>query len=77
MEEANITVELWKAFPAKKGSPVPGLWDEAYVGPLEGGGSPPQLQLTALHRGDMSIEIQGPRKDVLIALAKIAIGRLK
>jgi hypothetical protein len=75
--DANITVELWKAFPAKKGNPVPGLWDEAYVGPAEGGGSPPQLQLMALHRGDMSIEIQGPRKDVLIALAKIAISRLK
>ena len=73
--EANITVENWKAFPDQKGTPVSGLWDEAYVGPAAG--SPSQLSLTALHRGDMSIEIHGPRKDVLIALAKLAISRIK
>ena len=75
LSEPNITVELWKAFPTKKGTAVPGLWDEAYVGPSEG--TPSQLSLVALHRGDMSIELQGPRKDVLIVLAKVAIARLK
>ena len=73
--EANITVENWKAFPDQKGTPVAGLWDEAYIGPAVGSKS--QLSLTALHRGDMSIEIHGPRKDVLLALAKLAISRIK
>jgi hypothetical protein len=35
------------------------------------------LSLIALHRGDMAIEIQGPAKDVLIALARLAVSRLK
>ena len=58
----------------EKGTPVPGLWSEAYVGPAVGS---KQLSLVALHRGDMAIEIQGPKKDVLIALAGVAVSRLK
>ena len=59
---------------ADKGTPVPGLWSEAYVGPAVGS---QQWSLVALHRGDMAIEIQGPSKDVIIALGKLAVSRLK
>ena len=60
---------------AEKGTPVAGLWNEAYVGPSVG--SPKQLSLVALRRGDMAIEIQGPHKDVIVALAQLAVSRLK
>jgi hypothetical protein len=30
-----------------------------------------------LRRGDMALEVTGERKDVLIGVAKLAIGRLK
>ena len=59
----------------EKGTPVPGLWNEAYVAPSVG--TPKQLSLVALRRGDMAIEIQGPNKDVLVALAQLAVSRLK
>ena len=48
---------------------------EAYVAPSVG--TPKQLSLVALRRGDMAIEIQGPNKDVLVALAQLAVSRLK
>ena len=60
---------------AEKGTPVPGLWTEAYVGPAVG--SPGQLSLVALRRGDMAIDIHGPSRDVLIALAHVVVSRLK
>jgi len=60
---------------AEKGAPVPGLWNEAYVGPSVG--SPKQLSLVALRKRDIAIEIQGPSRDVLIALARVAVARLK
>ena len=58
----------------EKGTPLPGLWNEAYVGPAIGS---KQLSLVALQRGVMAIEIQGPNKDVLIALAMVVVSRLK
>ena len=65
---------LWSMqSPAERGTPVPGLWSEAYVGPGSGG----QFVLTALHRGDMAIEIHGPSKNAVIALGKLAVSRLK
>jgi hypothetical protein len=69
--EALLGVESAK----EKGTPVPGLWTEAYVRPSVG--SPTQLSLVALKKGDMAIEIQGPSKEVLISLAHTAVGRLK
>lgn len=60
---------------AEKGTPVPGLWSEAYVRPAVG--TPGQLSLVALRKGDMAIEIKGPNKDALVALARIAVARLK
>jgi hypothetical protein len=35
------------------------------------------MSLVALKKGDMAIEIQGPSKDVLVALAKLAVSRLQ
>lgn len=61
--------------PKEKGTPVAGLWNEAYVGPATG--SPGQLSLVALRKGDMAIEVQGPDKDAIIAIAKVATARLK
>jgi hypothetical protein len=74
-EAAIIQALLEMKSAASKGTPVPGLWSEAYVGPTVG--SPKQLSLVALRKGDMAIEIQGPNKDVLIALGKLAVSRLK
>jgi hypothetical protein len=65
---------LWKLeSAAERGTLVSGLWSEAYVG----AGVANQFVLTALHRGDMAIEVHGPSKDVVIALAKLAVSRLK
>ena len=58
----------------EKGTPVPGIWSEAYVGPSVGS---KQMSLVALQRGVTAIEIQGPNKEVLIALARVAVSRLK
>jgi hypothetical protein len=76
LQEAAVTQALLELkSPADKGAPVAGLWNEAYVGPTVG--SPKQLSLVALRKGDMAIQIQGPNKDVLIALGKLAVSRLK
>jgi hypothetical protein len=76
LTEATVMEALIGVKSAKeKGTSVAGLWNEAYVGPAIGSSN--QLSLVALHRGDMAIEIHGPSKDVLIALARIAVGRLK
>jgi hypothetical protein len=74
-EAAVIEALLGVESPKEKGTPVPGLWTEAYVRPSVG--SPTQLSLVALKKGDMAIEIQGPSKEVLISLAHTAVGRLK
>jgi len=76
LNEASVTaalLDLKKG--AEKGTPVPGVLGEAYVGPSEG--SPKQLSLVALRKGDVAFEIQGPNKDALIALARLAASRLK
>ena len=60
--------------PAEKGNRVSGLWDDAYVSKrfMASG-----FSLVVLRRGDMALEVTGERKDVLIAVAKLAISRLK
>jgi hypothetical protein len=73
-EASTVELLLGMKSATGKGTPVPGLWSEAYVGPAIGS---KQLSLVALHRGDMAIEIQGPNKDVIIALANVAVSRLK
>jgi hypothetical protein len=52
-----------------------GLWNEAYVSAATG--SPGQLSLVALRKGDMAIEIKGPNKAALVALAQVAVARLE
>ncbi len=76
LQEAAVTQALLEIkSPGDKGTPIAGLWSEAYVRPAVG--SPKQLSLVALRKGDMAIQIQGPNKDVLIALGKLAVSRLK
>jgi hypothetical protein len=58
---------------AGRGKPVPGLWDAAFAGKAVGG---PGFRLRAIHKGDMAIELQGPRQEILIKLAKAAITNL-
>jgi hypothetical protein len=58
---------------ASRGKPVSGLWDAAYAGPAVGG---PGFRLRAIHKGDMAIELQGPRQEILTKLAKAAITNL-
>src|SRR5215208_5293002 len=61
LNEAAVTEALLGVQTAKeKGTPIPGLWTEAYIGPLTG--TPNLLSLVALKRGDMAIEIHGPSK---------------
>lgn len=65
---------VWKIeSAAERGTPVPGLWSEAYVK----AGVANQFVLIALHRGDMAIEIHGPSKNAVLALGKLAVSRLK
>ena len=75
--KADITQAAWDvSTPAEKGTPVPGIWDEAYMvppGSLRGN----RYFLTALKKGDMAIEVQGASKDVVTSLGKTAVSRLK
>jgi hypothetical protein len=76
LQEASIVEALLQMKKGtEKGTPVPGLWTEAYVGPATG--TPNLLSLVALKKGDMAIEIHGMSKDGLIALAKLAVSRLQ
>jgi len=76
LEEAAIMEALLQMKKGtEKGTPVPGLWTEAYVGPATG--TPNLLSLVALKKGDVAIEIHGMSKDGLIALARLAVSRLQ
>lgn len=58
---------------AERGTPVAGLWDEAYVRPraMDGGYS-----LVALQRGRLGLEVWGDRQEPLLELAKLAVSRV-
>jgi hypothetical protein len=74
-QPAAAVEALFKAqSPAEKGERVPGLWDEAYASKrfMASG-----FSLVVLRRGDMALEVTGERKDVLVAVAKLAMARLK
>ena len=65
---------MWKSqTAAERGEAVAGLWDEAHVAKqfMASG-----LSLAAVKRNDLAIEVTGERKDVLLAIAKLAISRL-
>lgn len=61
--------------PAEKGTPVAGLWSEAYIRPPGANGD--QFILTVLNKGDMAIEVHGVDKDAVKSLGKTATARLK
>jgi hypothetical protein len=66
---------VWKSqTAAERGEAVVGLWDQAYVAKqfMASG-----LSLAAVKRNDLAIEVTGERKDVLLAIAKVAISRLR
>lgn len=74
--QAPIGIEaMWKSqTAAERGETVAGLWDEAHVAKqfMASG-----LSLTAVKRSDLAIELTGERKDVLLAIAKLAVSRLR
>jgi hypothetical protein len=66
---------MWKSQTApERGEAVAGLWDEAYVAKqfMASG-----LSLAVVKRNDLAIEVTGERKDVLLAIARLAISRLR
>lgn len=71
---ANVETVLKMQSPAERGEKVAGLWDEAYVGKrfMASG-----VSVTAVKRGDIAVEVGGERREVAIALAKIAVSRVK
>ncbi|MDH4154787.1 MAG: hypothetical protein OEV01_13455 [Nitrospira sp.] len=74
--QAPVGIEaMWKSqTAAERGEAVAGLWDQAYVAKqfMASG-----LSLAAVRRNDLAIEVTGERKDVLLAIAKLAIARLR
>jgi len=65
---------MWKSqTTTERGEAVAGLWDQAYVAKqfMASG-----LSLAAVKRNDLALEVTGERKDVLLAIAKLAISRL-
>ena len=73
--QAPIGIEaMWKSqTAAERGETVAGLWDEAHVAKqfMTSG-----LSLTAVKRSDLAIEVTGERKEVLLAIGKLAVSRL-
>ena len=59
----------------EKGTPVAGLWTEAYLVPPGSHGD--QYILTVLKKGDVAIEVHGVNKDAVTALGKTATTRFK
>jgi hypothetical protein len=60
--------------PAERGEKIAGLWDEAYAGkrPMADG-----FSVLAIRRGDIAIEVTGERRDVALAIAKLAASRVR
>jgi hypothetical protein len=76
LQRPDITEAVFKVkSPAERGTPVPGLWSEAYIAPP--GPSGDQYILTVLKKGDMAIEVHGVTKDAVMSLGKTATARLK
>ena len=77
LHKPDVVEALWKVeSAAEKGTPVAGLWNEAYLSP-PGGRHANVFILTALNRGDMAIEVHGVDKDAVISLGKTAVSRIK
>lgn len=59
---------------AEKGEQLSGLWDEAYVQPRALGSG---FTVIAVRRGDLAMEVSGDRKEPAVAIAKLAISRIR
>jgi hypothetical protein len=76
LQKADLIETLFKVkTPAERGTPVSGLWTEAYMIPPGTHGD--QFILTVLNRGDMAIEVHGVNKESVSSLGRIAVARLK
>jgi hypothetical protein len=60
--------------PAEKGEQVEGAWQEAWLGPRIGGSG---FTLVALRDDGLALEVSGDRRDVVLAVAKLASDRLQ
>lgn len=71
--EKDYQLPLWKE-QNREIENISGLWDEAYFSPsdVRAGGT-----LILFRQNDMGMEVGGNRKDVVIAIAKEAISKLK
>jgi hypothetical protein len=71
---AGVQAMLAAQSPAEKGEKLPGLWDEAYVGKrfMASG-----VSVIAVRRADIAVEVSGERREVAVALAKVAVSRVK
>ena len=77
LQKPDVIEALWQVEKgAEKGTPVSGLWNEAYMTP-PGGMNGDQYHLIALNKGDMAIEVHGVNKDAVVSLGKTAASRLK
>lgn len=77
LHKPDLIEALWKVESAgEKGTPVAGLWNEAYLSP-PGGMHAGVFILTALKPGDMAIEIHGVNKDAVVSLGKTVVSRIK
>jgi hypothetical protein len=76
LQNAELIETLFKVkTPAERGTPVAGLWAEAYMIPPGTHGD--QFILTVLNKGDMAIEVHGVNKESVTSLGRIAVSRLK
>lgn len=60
--------------PAEKGEKTDGPWDEGWLGPRAAGTG---VTLVAVRHGDLAIESSGDRREVALALGKLAGERIK
>jgi hypothetical protein len=60
--------------PEEKGDRIDGLWDEAWLGASAAGNG---FSLTVLRRGDIALEATGNRRDVVLALGRLAVPRVQ
>ncbi|MCK6370636.1 MAG: hypothetical protein L6Q83_04775 [Gammaproteobacteria bacterium] len=58
----------------EKGERIDGLWDEAWLGPRSAGNG---FTLLVVRRGDIAFEASGDRRDVVLALGKLAVPRVQ
>ncbi len=74
LQTSDVIETLFKIkSPEDKGTPIQGLWTEAYLVPPGTHGD--DYILTVLKKGDVAIEVHGIDKDAVTSLAKTATTR--